>query len=72
MRINSQETTNNAQRPENAVRSNDVSRTKSSEGVDNTSETSASDRVELSSQSPRYPAGAESGAGCARGPGGKG
>ena len=50
MRITGQDTTSNAQRPENAVRSNEVSRTKSSEDVDNSNEVAASDRVELSSQ----------------------
>ena len=49
MRITGQDTTNNAQRPENAGRSNEVSRTKPSEDVDNSNEV-ASDRVELSSQ----------------------
>jgi len=50
MRITGQETTKNAQRPENAVRSNEVARTKASEDVDNSNEVAASDRVELSSQ----------------------
>ena len=50
MRITGQETTNNARRPENVVRSNEVSRTKSSEGVDNSNEVSTSDKVVLSSQ----------------------
>ena len=50
MRITGQETTNNTQRPENAVRSNEVSRTKPSEDVDKSNEAAASDRVELSSQ----------------------
>lgn len=49
MRINGQETTN-APRPENAVRSNAVSRTTSAEGVENSSEVSTADRVELSPQ----------------------
>ena len=49
MRING-ETTNNAQRPENTVRSTEVARTKSAEDIDNSSEVAASDRVELSSQ----------------------
>jgi flagellar biosynthesis anti-sigma factor FlgM len=49
MRITGQDTTKNAQRPENAGRSNEVSRTKPSEDVDNSNEV-ASDRVELSSQ----------------------
>ena len=50
MRITGQETTNNTQRPENAVRSNEVSRTKPSEDVDNRNDVAASDRVELSPQ----------------------
>ena len=50
MRIDGQETTNNAQRPENTARSNEVSRTKSSEDVDKSNEAAASDRVDLSSQ----------------------
>jgi flagellar biosynthesis anti-sigma factor FlgM len=48
MRITGQETTNKAQRPENAVRSNEGSRTKPSEDVDNSNEVAPSDRVELS------------------------
>jgi negative regulator of flagellin synthesis FlgM len=50
MRVTGQETTNNARRPENTARINDVSRTKSSEGIDNSNEVAASDKVELSSQ----------------------
>jgi negative regulator of flagellin synthesis FlgM len=50
MRITGEGTTNNAQRPENTARSNEVTRTKSSEDVDNSNEVAASDRVELSSQ----------------------
>jgi len=50
MRITGQETTNTARRPENAVRGNEVSRTKSSEDVENSNEVAASDKVELSSQ----------------------
>jgi flagellar biosynthesis anti-sigma factor FlgM len=50
MRITGQETTNSAQRAENAVRSNEVARTKASEDVDNSNEVAASDKVELSSQ----------------------
>ena len=50
MRITGQETTTNARRPENAVRNNEVSGTKSSENVDNSNEVAASDKVELSSQ----------------------
>jgi negative regulator of flagellin synthesis FlgM len=50
MRVAGGETSNNAQRPENTVRSNEVSRTKSSEDVENSSEVAASDKVELSSQ----------------------
>jgi len=50
MRITDQETINNAQRPENAGRSNEVSRTKPSEDVDNRNDVAASDRVELSPQ----------------------
>src|SRR5262249_28272434 len=50
MRITGQETTNNARRPENTVRSSEVSRTKASEDVENSNEVAASDRVELSSQ----------------------
>ena len=50
MRIIGQETTNTARRPENAVRGNEVSRTKSSEDVENSNEVAASDKVELSSQ----------------------
>ena len=58
MRISGQETTNIPQRPENLVRSNDVSRTRSSEGVENNSvdssnEVLSADRVELSAQA-RY------------------
>src|SRR5689334_22182340 len=50
MRITGQETTTNARRPENAVRNNEVSGTKSSEDVDNSKEVATSDKVELSSQ----------------------
>ena len=50
MRITGQDTTNSPRRPENTVRGNEVSRTKSSEDIDNSNEVAASDRVELSSQ----------------------
>jgi negative regulator of flagellin synthesis FlgM len=50
MRVAGGETTNDAQRPENTVRSSEVSRPKSSEDVENSSEVAASDKVELSSQ----------------------
>ena len=50
MRITGQETTNTARRPENAVRGNEVSRTKSSEDVENSNEVAALDKIELSSQ----------------------
>ena len=50
MRITGPETTHNAQRPENTVRSNEVTRTKSPEDVDNSNEVAASDRVDLSPQ----------------------
>lgn len=50
MRITGQETANNARRPETAGRSNEVSRSKSSEGVDKSSEVATADKVELSSQ----------------------
>ena len=50
MRITGQDTTNNTRRPENTVRSNDPSRTRAAEDVDNSSEVAGSDRVELSSQ----------------------
>ena len=49
MRV-SPETTHNTPRPEKAVRSNDVSRTKSPEDVDHSNEVTPSDRVELSPQ----------------------
>lgn len=50
MRITGQDTTSNTQRPENAVRGNEVSRPKASEGVENSNEVATADRVELSSQ----------------------
>jgi len=50
MRVTGQDSTSNIQRSENAVRSQEVSRTKSSEDVDNSNEVAAADRVELSSQ----------------------
>jgi negative regulator of flagellin synthesis FlgM len=50
MRITGQETTNSTRRPENTVRSNEASRTKSSESVDNSNEVASADRVELSSR----------------------
>jgi len=50
MRIDGQEVANSTRRPDNAVRNNTVSHAKSSEGVDNSSEVSTSDKVELSSQ----------------------
>ena len=50
MRIPGPETNNNAQRPENTARSNEVTRTKPSEDVDKNNEVAASDRVDLSSQ----------------------
>ena len=43
-----EETTHSTPRPENAVRSNDVSRTKSPENIDDSKEVAPSDRVELS------------------------
>jgi negative regulator of flagellin synthesis FlgM len=49
MRV-SPETTHNTPRPENVVRSNDVSRTKSPEDVDHSNEVTPADRVELSPQ----------------------
>ena len=54
MRIDGQETTNNPRRPENTVRSNEISRTKSADtksadDIEN-SEVAASDKVELSPQ----------------------
>lgn len=53
MRITGHETPTQAQRPENAGGSNAVSHTKSSKGVEHSSEVSTADRVELSSQA-RY------------------
>jgi negative regulator of flagellin synthesis FlgM len=50
MRVTGQETTHNTPRPENVVRSNDVSRTKSPEDIDNSNEVAPSDQVELSPQ----------------------
>jgi negative regulator of flagellin synthesis FlgM len=50
MRVAGGETTNDAQRPENTVRSSEVSRTKSPEGVDHSNEVTASDKVDLSPQ----------------------
>jgi len=50
MRITGQETTNTTRRPENAVRSNEASRTKTSEDIEHSNEVAASDKVELSSQ----------------------
>jgi negative regulator of flagellin synthesis FlgM len=51
MRINTgPENPNNAQRPENTARSNEVTRTKPSKDVDKSNEVAASDRVDLSSQ----------------------
>ena len=52
MRINTgPETPNNAQRPENTARSNEVAGTKSSkDDVENSNEVVASDRVDLSSK----------------------
>jgi negative regulator of flagellin synthesis FlgM len=51
MRINSKDPTNNAQRPENTARSNEVTRTKSSKkDVEKSNEVGASDRVDLSAQ----------------------
>ena len=50
MRITGQEITNNVRRPENVGRNTEVSQSKSSESVDNSSEVGTSDRVELSSQ----------------------
>jgi negative regulator of flagellin synthesis FlgM len=50
MRVTGQETTHNTPRPENVVRSNDVSRTKSPENIDNSNEVIPADLVELSPQ----------------------
>ena len=50
MRINSKDPTNNAQRPENPARSNEVSRAKPSEDVEKSNEVAALDRVDLSSK----------------------
>ena len=50
MRINSKDPTNNAQRPENTARSNEVTRTSSSEEAEHSNEIVPADRVELSSQ----------------------
>jgi negative regulator of flagellin synthesis FlgM len=50
MRITGQETANTTRRPESTVRSNEASRTKSSEDIDHSNEAAASDKVELSSQ----------------------
>lgn len=50
MNVTGPKTTSNTPRPENVVRSNDVSRTKSPEDVDNSNEVVPSDRVELSPQ----------------------
>jgi negative regulator of flagellin synthesis FlgM len=50
MRVDKQGPTDNAPRPENTVRINEVSRTKSPEGVDHSNEVTASDKVDLSPQ----------------------
>jgi negative regulator of flagellin synthesis FlgM len=50
MRVTDPNTTSNIQRPENAVRSKEVSRTQASGDVDNSKEVAPEDRVELSSQ----------------------
>jgi flagellar biosynthesis anti-sigma factor FlgM len=50
MRIDGQQTTDTTRRPESTVRSNEASRTKSSEDIDHSNEAAASDKVELSSQ----------------------
>ena len=50
MRITGEGTTNTTRRPESTVRSNEASRTKASEDIDNSNEVAASDKVELSSQ----------------------
>ena len=50
MTVTGPQTTNNAQRLENTVRSNEVSTTESSEDVENSKEVAPSDTVELSSQ----------------------
>ena len=51
MKINTgAETPNNAQRPENTARSNEVARTKSSKDAEKGNEAVASDRVDLSAQ----------------------
>lgn len=50
MTVTGPQTTNNAQRPENTVRSHEVSHTESSEDVENSKEVAPSDTVELSSQ----------------------
>jgi flagellar biosynthesis anti-sigma factor FlgM len=48
MRVDGQGPTDNVQRPENTVRINEMSRTKSPEGVDHSNEVTAADKVELS------------------------
>jgi negative regulator of flagellin synthesis FlgM len=50
MKVDGPETTNTTRRPESTVRSNEASRTKSTEGKDHSNEVVASDKVELSSQ----------------------
>ena|GEM_PF-2532210 len=51
MKINTDhKTPNNAQRPENTARSNEVAGTKSSKDVEKSNEAVASDRVDLSAQ----------------------
>ena len=50
MRITGEGPTNTTRRPESTVRSNEASRTKSTEGKDHSNEVVASDKVELSSQ----------------------
>ena len=50
MKIDGQETTNTTRRPESTVRSNEASRTKTSEDIEHSNEVAASDKVELSSQ----------------------
>jgi flagellar biosynthesis anti-sigma factor FlgM len=50
MRVTDQNTTNSTKRPENAVHSKEVSRTKPSQDVDNSNAVVSEDRVELSPQ----------------------
>jgi negative regulator of flagellin synthesis FlgM len=50
MRVDSSGTPPNAQRPENTARSNEVTRTKSTEDLSNSNDVAASDRVDLSAE----------------------